>query len=192
VNRSDLKKIEGLSDAAIDAIMALHGQDTEAQKKTVSTLETERDQIKAQLETASGQITEANRQIKEFEGMDVAGVKKAAADWQAKAEKAQADAAAQLQALRFDHALDGALTGAKAKNAKAVKALLDSGALKFNEADGSIIGLKEQLEKVQSEAAYLFEGAVDDPHIVDHTTTTSTVSNPFLAAVRKGAQLPEK
>lgn len=60
-----------------------------------------------------------------------------------------------LDQQAFDFALDKALTGAKAKNAKAVKALLDTDKLKL---DGEkILGLDEQLEAVKESDSYLFE-----------------------------------
>jgi hypothetical protein len=173
--KRDFLKAMGLTDEQIDQIMAEAGKDVETQKKAVSTLESERDQIKAQVEGLNTQLTDAGKQIEAFKGMDVEGVKKAAADWQAKA----------------DHALEGALTGAKAKNAKAVRALLDQAAMKLND-DGSILGLKEQLEKVQSENAYLFDGDVTDPKIVDKTTTTSTISDPLIASAFLGAGIKQK
>ena len=95
------------------------------------------------------QLENANKQIEEFKGMDIDGIKKAADDWKLKAEQAQKDAEAKITAMQFDHALDGALSGAKAKNAKAVKALLDMEGLKMN--NGEIVGLNEQLEKVKEE-----------------------------------------
>ena len=60
-----------------------------------------------------------------------------------------------LAGLRFEYALDSALTGAGAKNAKAVKGFLDVSKLSL---DGeNIIGLKEQLDDVKKSDAYLFD-----------------------------------
>jgi hypothetical protein len=92
--------------------------------------------------------------------------------------------------LKFDHALDGALSGAKAKNPKAVKALLSSDALKYNEADGSIVGLNEQLEKIKSENDYLFADAKEPPKIIAGGNNQSVVGDLQLEAMRKGAGLP--
>lgn len=191
MKREDLKKIEGLSDAAIDSIMALHGQDTDAHKKALSALETERDQMKAQIESLNTQLAEAGKQIEAFKGMDIESVKKSAEEYRVAAEKAKADAAAQLAALKFDHSLEGALTSAKAKNAKAVKALLQADALKLQE-DGSILGLKEQLEKIKAENDYLFESetAVTDPKIVGHAEgSKKSPLSVFEAAARQAAGL---
>lgn len=184
MKREELKAL-GLTDEQIDKVMGINGQDIEASKTKLTTATTE-------LEALKTQLTAANTQIEDFKKLDVEGVKKAADEWKTKAEKAQADAAAQMTELRFNHALDGALTVAKAKNSKAVRALLKSDDLKLAE-DGSIVGLKDQLEKIKSENDYLFES--DKPAlkvVVGGKTQSTTASNPFLAAVRKGAGLPEQ
>ncbi|MCC6148347.1 MAG: phage scaffolding protein [Anaerolineaceae bacterium] len=159
MKREDLEKIEGLSKEAIDKIMALHGQDIEGHKTKLGALQTELDGVKTQL-------VEAGKQIESFKSMDIEGVKKSADEWKTKAEEAERNAQTELAKLKFDHALDGALTGAKAKNAKAVRALLDTELLKFNDADGSIIGLEDQLKKIKESNDFLFEGEKSDPKIV--------------------------
>lgn len=150
MKREDLEKL-GLNKEQIDVIMAENGKDVEAQKAKTTTAEAELAGLKTQL-------GEANKQIEGFKTLPkVEDVQKAADDWKTKAEQAQRDAAAQVGALKFEHALESALVGAKAKNARAVKALLNTEQLKFNEADGSIVGLKEQLEAIQKDNGYLFE-----------------------------------
>jgi len=163
--------------------MALHGQDIEKHKAAVATAQAEIDGLKKQLE-------EANAAIESFKQLDVDAIKAAADEWKAKAEQAQKDAQAQIQQLKFEHALDQALAGAKAKNVKAVRALLQMDALKLNEADGSIVGLKEQLEKLQSEADYLFESDQPAPKVVAGGNNQSVMNtDPFIAAFKRGAGL---
>jgi DNA repair exonuclease SbcCD ATPase subunit len=183
MKREDLEKLE-LSAEQIDQIMALHGKGVEKAKADLAALTTERDGLKKQL-------TDANAAIEGFKKLDVDSIKAAADEWKTKAEQAQKDAEAQIQALKFDHALDQALAGAKAKNSKAVKALLSMEGLKLNDADGSIVGLKEQLEKIQSENDYLFESDQPAPKIVagGGNPNPSSMST-FEAAARRGAGLP--
>ena len=185
MKREDLEKL-GLNAEQIDQIMALHGKSVEKAKADLAALTTERDGLKKQLE-------DANAQIEGFKALDIEGVKKAADEWKAKAEQAQKDAEAQIKALKFDHALDQALAGAKAKNIKAVKALLSMEGLKLNDADGSIIGLKEQLEKIQAENDYLFESDQPAPKIVaGGQNNKSLAQDPFIAAFRRGAGLKQE
>ena len=70
MKRDDLKKLLGdqIGDDVIDKIMAEHGKDIEGKKAEVSTLTTERDALKAQLDQAS-------QQIDSFKTMDIEGVR---------------------------------------------------------------------------------------------------------------------
>lgn len=163
MKREFLKEL-GLTDEQIDKVMAENGKDIEKHKTTAETHKTEIENLKSQLE-------EANKQIEDFKGMDIEGIKKAAEEYKTKFEEAQAKAKADMEKLQFDHALEKALTDSKAKNTKAVKALLDLEGLKLK--DGEIIGLKDQLEKVKEENDFLFE--TDEP--VDPTPTITAPIN---------------
>lgn len=155
MKREDLKTL-GLEDAAIDAVMALHGKGIETLKSTAQTAQTE-------LETVKGQLSEANKQIEDFKGMDVAGIKKAADDWKVKFENAEKDYSNKLSIMQFETELDTALAGAKVKNTKAVKALLSSDDLR--DANGKFIPerLTSQIEKIKTDADYLFESDAPPP-----------------------------
>lgn len=181
MNKKDLTDL-GIAEDVAEKIIVLHGKDIESHKQKLATAQAELDGVKAQL-------TEAGTTIEGFKKLDVEGIKVAANEWKAKAEQAQADAAKQITSLKFDHALDGALAGAKAKNAKAVKALLQSDILKLQE-DGSIMGLKEQLETIKSENDYLFESEVPTPKVVLGGQNKSVISDAVVDAARKAAGLP--
>ena len=155
MKRETLKAL-GLEDAVIDQIMAENGKDIEKHKGEATTALATATQLTTQL-------TDANKAIEGFKAMDVEGIKKAADDWKAKAEKADADRAAEIATLQFNHALDGALSGAKAKNVKAVKALLNMEGLKLNGEE--IVGLNDQLAKLKTDNDYLFEGAKQPPAV---------------------------
>ncbi len=75
--------------------------------------------------------------------------------------KAQEDFKAQLRQIKLDTAIDSALTGAKAKNNKAVRALLDTSKIVLGD-DGTVSGIKEQLETIAKENDFLFESTTDD------------------------------
>jgi len=181
MKREDLKALE-LSDEVIEKIMSLHGRGIETHKSAAQT-------ALAEVETIKTQLAEANKQIESFKTLDIQGVKKAADDYKAKWEQAQTDAAAQLAQIKFDHALEAALTNAKAKNLKAVTALLSKDSIKVKD-DGTIEGLSEQLEKIRSENDYLFENAQPPaPKVVTKTNNQNILDDPQLAAMRRGAGL---
>lgn len=69
-------------------------------------------------------------------------------------EQAKTEYQQQLQQKEFDFALTEALRDAKAKNPKAVKALLDTSTFKL--VDGKLIGLDEQLTALKTSDDYLF------------------------------------
>lgn len=70
-------------------------------------------------------------------------------------KKIKEDYEAKLTQQSFDFALKDALSGAKAKNPKAVEALLNKEAIKL---DGDkLLGLEEQLKTIKESDSYLFE-----------------------------------
>jgi len=183
MKREMLKEL-GLTDDQIDKIMAENGKDIEKHKAAVETAKAEADGLRTQL-------TDAGKRIEAFKGMDIEGIKKAADEWKTKSEQAEKNATAQVVQLRFDHALDGVLTGVKARNPKAVKALLDMENLKLNEADGTIVGLEDQLKKIKEANDYLFENETPTPKIVAGVINQPVGNiSAFEAAARRGAGLP--
>ena len=66
--------------------------------------------------------------------------------------------ATEIKKLKLDNAVDSALTAAKAKNVKAVRALLDLDKAELSE-DGSVKGLAEQIQKLQTadDSKFMFE-----------------------------------
>jgi len=183
MKREDLTKL-GLEDKdVIDSIMALNGKDIEKHKTDAASAQADKTAIEAQL-------AEANKQIDAFKGMDVEGVKKAADEWKTKAEQAAKDAADQVAKVKFDSKLESALSAAKVKDTLSVMPHLKMDALKLNE-DGSILGLKEQLETLKTSKDFLFESETPTQTVVTNGKQVSGMTDAFTAAMRKGAGLPE-
>ncbi|WP_306583856.1 phage scaffolding protein [Fusobacterium ulcerans] len=99
----------------------------------------------------------------------------------------------ELLNLKKNNALDLALTGAKVKNNKAIKALLDGEKIKLKD-DGTLEGLADQLEAIKKTDAYLFEetqtntkpsipkGYVPAPAAPEGTVTTPASLGDAVAA----------
>lgn len=169
----------GIAEDAIGKIMSENGRDIESAKAKY-----------ADYDTLKTQLAEANGKIEEFGKLDFDGVKAMADDYKAKFEQAQADSKKQLEAMQFDHALEGALSGAKARSTKAVRALLETDKLKLNK-DGTLTGLSEQLDKIKAENDYLFESEAPVPQFLGHSGCVgSSVGDD--AAVRAIMGLPAK
>lgn len=181
MKREDLKVLE-LADEVIDQIMKLHGKDVEAHKVQLTEAE-------KQATSLQGQLDEANKTIEGFKELDVDGIKAAANEWKTKAEQAKAEATAEIEKLKFDHALEGALTEARAKNPKAVKALLNFENLKLAEG-GKIVDLDAQLKVIKEENDYLFESDQPVPKIVTGGQGKTKVTDSMVAAARTAAGLP--
>jgi len=110
----------------------------EAKKKLEADIQ-ERDKQLEQLKAAAGSNEELKKQIETLQAEN----KKAAEEWQAK-----------MAQMQLDFALERALTTARAKNTKAVKALLDMEKVKL---DGDqLLGLDDQLKALQQSDPYLF------------------------------------
>lgn len=180
MKREDLTKL-GIEEEAIDSIMALNGADIEKTKAASKQSQDELDAIKLQLQ-------EATKTIEGFKAMDIDGIKKAADDWKGKAEQATKDAEARIANMRFNSTLGEALASAKAKNPKAVRALLSENDLKQTES-GEIVGLKEQLEKIKSENDFLFESDTPAPKIITGGGEKQAITDTVILAARKAAGL---
>lgn len=159
----------GLTEDQAAKVFELHGKELTKLQNTVSTLTTERDGLKNQLGEANGKLA----------GYDP--------DWKTKADTAQQTAQKQLDALKFDYALNDALKAAKVRDTVSVKAHLKTDAMKL---DGeSILGLKEQLETLKTEKGFLFESDEKPPIFSKPTpgpqTGTLTDNEKANAALRE-------
>lgn len=102
------------------------------------------------------------------------------------------DYEAKLEKLNFDTKLDKALSGAKAKNPKTVKALLNIENLKLDGED--IIGLKEQLEGLKESDGYLFneDGNQDNTGGNPNLGGTGSIGNPGSSGSDKVMNIGER
>jgi hypothetical protein len=119
--------------------------------------------LKKQLKDRDGQLSELKtkatgneeltKQINELTEQN----KQTAADYQAK-----------LDQQSFDFALKDALSGAKAKNPKAVEALLNKESIKL---DGDkLLGLDDQLKAIKESDSYLFNSEQQQQNNTKYTT----------------------
>ena len=148
----EILKKAGIEEGKLDGVIADIGKElpkyfipkdkynevAEAKKKLETDLQA-RDAQLEQLKQAAGNSEELKAQIEQLQAEN----KKAAEEWQAK-----------MAQMQLDFAIERALAAAKAKNAKAVKALLD---MEKVELDGEqLLGLDDQLKALQQSDPYLF------------------------------------
>lgn len=137
----------GLEKEVIDKIMAENGNDINEEKKNTTQAEADRDAFKQQL-------ADAQKSLEGFKDVNVDDLKAqiTTLNETIKTNKKQYDQ--DLADRDFNSAIDTAITGAGAKSAKAVKALLDIDTLKSSknqEAD-----IKAAIEACQKDNDYLF------------------------------------
>ncbi|MED4716279.1 phage scaffolding protein [Bacillus badius] len=155
MNREFLKGL-GLEEEAINSIMAEHGKTVNTTKEELKTAQTEAQSLKDQLKERDTQLEELSAQS----GNNEALKQQLEVLKEANKQKA-AEYEAKLHKQTYDYALDRALMGAKARNPLAVKALLDTEAIKL---DGDkLLGLDDQLNKLRESDGYLFEGEAEPP-----------------------------
>ncbi|AAU85086.1 head scaffolding protein [Bacillus phage BCASJ1c] len=152
MNREELKAL-GLSDEQIDKIMLAHGKVVNATKEKadkVEGLESQINDYKEQLEARDNQLKELGEKAKGNDEL-TAQIE----DLKQQNETVKTEYEQKLQQQAFNHKLESSLTGAKVKNTKALKALLDLDTIKL---DGEHLkGLDDQLNNLKESDPYLFE-----------------------------------
>lgn len=161
----------GIEKDVIDKIMSENGKDIESTKHK---LEVERDNYKDSLEIAQNSL-------KEFEGVDVKELKGKVAQLTADLTQKDNEYKAKIADMEFSSVLDSAISASKAKNTKALKALLDVEKLKASKNQAEDI--KSAIENVKKDNDYLFESAepIKNPVAPTGTPAAGDVSKEAFA-----------
>ena len=144
--KRDFLKELGLEDEIIDKVMAEHGRGVENAKGGKKELEDKIELLEKQIKEKDSKIDELAKGSDDAETL-----KKQILELQETNKKQTAD----LQQFKIDSAVELVLANAKAKNAKAVKSLLDLTNVEFDD-DNKIKGLDDQIKKLQESDGYLF------------------------------------
>lgn len=158
---------EALTKEVIDAILDENSRDIGAAKKPYE----DYDHIKEQLTTAQQTLADIQKN-----GQTVEAAQQKATEWENKYNQAVADHQKELADRDFAQKLEGAITGAKGKNAKAITALLDLKALQDSKNQDADI--KAALEELKKGNDYLFESDNPPPPYAPNPG----ISNPTPAA----------
>lgn len=147
----------GLTKEQVDSVMKINGDDIENAKGTAAT---EIKNLQTEVEGLKTQVGDRDEQLETLKASagDNADLKKQIEDLQTENATAKATHESELNQLKINFAVEKALTGAKAKNIKAVKALLELEDAKLDK-DGNVKGLAEQIEKLTTgdDTKFLFE-----------------------------------
>ena len=147
---------------------------------------------KKQLEEASKTY---QKQLEELtkNNADVEALNKLVEQLQLSNKELETNHKQEMDRLQFNFALDGALTNAKSKNNKALKALLDVDSIKYQE--GKFEGLQEQIEALQKDASYLFDlettpantGGLGNFSRNNQTENSGSSQSAFMDAIRNNS-----
>lgn len=147
MKRKELEDL-GLSKEQADAVMKINGADIE-NAKSVSAAEITN--LQTEIEGLNGQVKERDKQLEDLKKSagDNEELQKQIEQLQTDNATAKANHESEMNQLKVEYAVEKALTGANAKNIKAVKALLDLDDAKLDK-DGNVKGLQEQIDKLVS------------------------------------------
>ena len=150
---------EALPKEVIDAIMEENGRDITKAKADAVKPYSDYDAIK-----------EENQRLKDQQA-DGTVDGKTAAQWKEAHDNAVASHQKELDGIKFQGVLDGAIATAKGKNAKAITALLDIEALRKSENQEADI--KAALEALKKDSGYLFGEEAPPPYAPGVGTNTN-------------------
>lgn len=147
------------------------------------------DELNESVKEYKQQLKSRDEQLEELKKIDAEGLQAKIKELQEANQKAEQEWQEKLQKQQFEFSLDKALTSARVRNPKAVKALLDTDVIKL---DGDkLLGLEEQLNKIKESDPYLFEEEKQPeppkPTFTtgQHQTNGNTNDDPFAAKLAK-------
>lgn len=140
----------GLEKDQINTIMSDYGKAVNGLKEQVDTLTAERDSFKKQ-------VNESNKQLDDLKGKvkDNEDAQKQIADLQKQLKDSESNAQAELLAVKKNNAINNALRDAHVRDNKAIMPFIDTDSIKYT--DDGLTGLKDQIETLQKDKAFLFE-----------------------------------
>lgn len=153
MKREDIKKIlPDITDEILNKIMDINGKDIEKSKNEAETYKTQTETLKQQLSDRDKQLKELKEQIGDNDAL-----KTKITELETENQNAKAEYENKVKELTLSNAVDSALRDARAKNVKAVKALLDMEKIEWKE--DKLSGLDEQLQALVSgeDTAFMFE-----------------------------------
>lgn len=136
----------GLTDEQADKVVAGYGQMVPKARLD--------DKIQ-DLKELQDTLADRDKQLEELKQVDAQSLQAKITELQSANETLKTEYETKLTQREFDYVLENALRDAKAKNAKAVKALLDTSIVKV--VDGKLVGLDEQLKSLKTSDEYLFQ-----------------------------------
>lgn len=156
MTKKELEEL-GLTKEQAESVLKINGTDIE---NATSAAAAETVNLKTEVAGLNNQVKDRDKQLETLKASvgDNEALTKQIADLQAENTKAKENHESEMNQLKIDFAVEKALTGAQAKNVRAVRALLDLTDAKLDK-DGNVKGLKEQIDKLTADdgTKFLFD-----------------------------------
>ncbi|EKZ7015243.1 phage scaffolding protein [Listeria monocytogenes] len=178
MKREDLKAL-GLTDEQIESVMTAHGQSVQSLNTQIVTLQQSEKELQSQVSKRDADLKKIQKDNSDNEELkaQIKDLQKENAEQETKYQES-------IVSIQRDSALNNLLAETKAKNPKAVAALLDNDKIVFK--DGELSGAKEQLEALQKSDGYLFDLGTKQGGYNPPAGSTATNYASFDEAMEKG------
>ncbi|UXS61022.1 phage scaffolding protein [Staphylococcus ureilyticus] len=155
--RDDLREI-GIDEESLEKVMTLHGQEVQGLYDKVSHKESKLNELQSTVDSYKEDNKQKDNELKDLQEKAKNGddLQQTISDLRQANEDREKERQKEINDLKFNHNLENKLRDVGARNVKAVRALLDSENLKFNDEENEVIGLQDQLEKLRESDSYLF------------------------------------
>lgn len=187
--KTDFLKELGLTQEQIDKIMAENGKDVNKAKGDTEALNTKITDLESQLTDRDNQLKGLKSQVKDNDALTAKITELEEANKNAATEHQN-----KMNAIQKVHAVENGIRDAKAKNVKAVMALLDMEKISY--ADNKLTGFNEQIDALQKaeDTNFLFVTEQQNPPTPSGTKPITppaptggnpTGGNAFTSAIAK-------
>lgn len=149
MKRNKLKDL-GLTEEQIDEVMSINGADIQKAKSDYEELTEKNKSLEEQISQRDKDLKDLQAQAKDNE--DLSSKYKELQD-KYKADKDNFDK--QIQTMKFNSAVDKALSDSGVRNIKTIKGLLNNDNIKLSD-DGTLSGLDDQIKSIKKSDPYLF------------------------------------
>ncbi|EJX17470.1 hypothetical protein SOJ_17590 [Staphylococcus sp. OJ82] len=187
--REELRGI-GIDDDKIEGVMSLHGQEIQSFKDKVSQKDSKLKELQTTVDSYKEDNEQKDNELKDLQEKAKNGddLQQTISDLRQANQEKEEQRQKEVKELNFNHSLENKLRDVGARNIKAVRALLESDNLKFNDEDNEVIGLQDQLEKLRESDSYLFveTSNTDDPAQSSQQQQAQSQSNSYNPGTKQG------
>lgn len=165
--KKELLEKLGLTKEVMDQVLEENQKDLEAEQAKGSVVIAELETAKEERDGLKIQLDDAGKQIEEFKGMDIDGIKQAADEWKVRAEQVQKEAETKIAAKEYEFNAREYIGKFKFTSELAKRAILnDFIAKEFKHDNGKFMGADDYMVEVQESDPGAFASDNPPPRVV--------------------------